>query len=88
MKENIESIRLQQFLNAAKELAEIPGVINFKRWKQVSKKNAFQYGLSMEFTTHEQYQQYNYHPKHVAFINEQWTPCVADFLEIDYEPIV
>ena len=41
----------------------------------------------MEFATNEQYQQYNHHPAHVAFINEQWIPCVADFLEIDYEPI-
>ncbi len=50
-------------------------------------KNAFQYGLSMEFATDELYQQYNLHPAHVTFINEQWIPCVADFLEIDYEPL-
>ncbi len=50
-------------------------------------KNAFQYGLYMEFSNQEQYQQYNLHPAHVAFINEQWIPCVADFLEIDYEPL-
>ena len=87
MKKNIDSIRIKQFLNAAQQLSKISGVINFKSWKQVSKKNAFQYGLSMEFATHEQYQQYNHHPAHVAFINEQWIPCVADFLEIDYEPI-
>jgi hypothetical protein len=87
MKENIDSLRLKQFLKASLELTNIPGVINFKSWKQVSEKNAFQYGLSMEFATLEQYQQYNHHPTHVAFINEQWIPCVADFLEIDYEPI-
>ena len=41
----------------------------------------------MEFSNQEQYQQYNLHLAHVAFINEQWIPCVADFLEIDYEPL-
>ena len=87
MKENIDGLRLKQFLKAALELTKIPGVINFKSWKQVSKKNAFQYGLSMEFATNEQYQQYNHHPAHVSFINEQWIPCVVDFLEIDYESI-
>jgi hypothetical protein len=87
IKENIDSPRIKQFFKAAVELTNIPGVINFKSWKQVSEKNAFQYGLSMEFSTHEQYQQYNHHPTHVAFINEQWIPCVADFLEIDYEPL-
>ncbi len=87
IKENLDDIRLKQFFKAAQQLTKIPGVINFKSWKQVSKKNTFQYGLSMEFATHEQYQQYNLHPVHVAFINEQWIPCVADFLEIDYEPL-
>jgi len=41
----------------------------------------------MEFSTQKQYQQYNHRPTQVAFINEQWIPCVADFLEIDYEPL-
>jgi len=49
-------------------------------------KNAFHYGMSIEFSTQKQYQQYNYHPTHISFINEQWIHCVADFLEIDYEP--
>jgi len=53
MKENIDTPRLKQFLKAAVELTNIPGVITFKSWKQISKKNAFQYGLSIEFTTHE-----------------------------------
>ena len=87
MKENIDTPRLKEFFKSAVELANIPGVINFKSWKQISKKNAFKYGLSMEFATHEQYQQYNHHPAHVAFITVQWIPCVADFLEIDYEPL-
>jgi len=88
IKENIDPPRLKEFFKAAVELAKIPGLKNLKSWKQVSEKNAFQYGLSMEFSTHEQYQQYNHHPAHVAFITDQWIPCVADFLEIDYDPLV
>jgi len=57
IKENIDTPRIKQFFKAAVELTKIPGVINFKSWKQVSKKNAFHYGMSMEFSTQEQYQQ-------------------------------
>jgi len=50
-------------------------------------KNSFQYELSIEFSTLEQYHQYNLHPSDVSFINEQWIPSVAYFLEIYYEPM-
>ena len=33
------------------------------------------------------YASYNAHPDHVAFVQERWVPEVADFLEIDYEPL-
>lgn len=87
MKENLDQVRVSQFFTAASKLSEIQGVLNFKEWKQVSAKNPFQYGLSMEFVSHEDYQNYNQHPSHVAFIETQWIPCVADFLEIDLEGI-
>jgi len=38
----------QSFLTAAKNLASIPGVQNFECLKQISKKNNFDFGLSME----------------------------------------
>lgn len=75
----------QDFLNAAKTLANVPGVENFECSKQISKKNSFEHGLSMEFANQELYQQYNNNPDHVAFVQQRWCKEVEYFLEIDYE---
>jgi hypothetical protein len=75
------------FFYAAKKLANIPGVENFECLKQTSKKNNFDYGLSMEFENNELYEKYSNHPDHINFIQQYWLKEVEDFLEIDYEPI-
>ena len=41
----------------------------------------------MEFADRKAYQDYNQHPDHVRFVQERWIAEVADFLEIDYEPL-
>lgn len=76
----------QEFLKAALILDEIPSVRNFEQLRQVSQKNDFDFGFSMEFESQEGYTAYNNHPDHVAFVQDRWIPEVADFLEIDYEP--
>jgi hypothetical protein len=75
------------FLAAADVLKRIPGVENFEKLKQVSPKNAFTYGFSMEFEDADAYQGYNDHPEHTRFVKERWVPEVEDFLEIDYEKL-
>ncbi|MCE6988013.1 Dabb family protein [Dyadobacter sp. CY323] len=75
------------FLNAARDLQDIPGVQNFKVLKQTSPKNQFEYGLSMEFDNQSDYDAYSIHPDHERFIKEFWIPDVADFLEIDYQEL-
>jgi hypothetical protein len=75
------------FLAAARLLADIPGVDNFESLRQVSKKNGFTFGLSMEFADDAAYQGYNVHPDHVRFVQERWMVEVDNFLEIDYEPL-
>ena len=75
-----------EFLRAAQKLADIPGVNNFKCLRQISKKNNFDFGLSMDFESIENYQSYNDHPDHVHFVENFWVPEVTDFIEIDYEP--
>ncbi len=75
----------QNFLAAIKKLAEIPGVEKFECMKQISKKNKFEFGLSMEFADQKAYDKYNSHPDHVAFVQNRWLKEVEDFLEIDYE---
>lgn len=75
------------FFEAAKKLANIPGVQNFECLKQTSKKNNFDYGISMEFASQKRYDDYSNHPDHVQFIQQYWLKYVQDFLEIDYEPL-
>lgn len=75
------------FLHAALSLAGIPGVERFERFRQVSTKNDFVFGFSMEFADQTAYEGYNTHPDHVAFVEERWVPEVADFLEIDVTPL-
>jgi hypothetical protein len=75
------------FLQAATKLANISTVKKFECLRQVSKKNNYQFGLSMEFDDQSAYQAYNEHPDHVAFVRDRWTKEVADFMEIDYQPI-
>ncbi|MEX0322999.1 MAG: Dabb family protein [Puniceicoccaceae bacterium] len=74
----------RDFLKAALILDEIPSVRNFEQLRQVSQKNDFDFGFSMEFESQEGYTAYNEHPDHVAFVQDRWIPEVADFLEIDY----
>lgn len=75
------------FLKAATQLAHIPGVQAFKPLLQVSTKNKFEYGLTMQFESQQEYDRYNSHPQHSAFIQAYWIPFVEDFLEIDYLPL-
>ncbi|SEQ47769.1 Stress responsive A/B Barrel Domain [Devosia sp. YR412] len=75
------------FLRDAKVLASIPGVENFEQLRQVSPKNDYSFGFSMEFADQAAYTGYNDHPDHVAFVQTRWIPEVAAFLEIDYAPI-
>ncbi|UXN69344.1 Dabb family protein [Devosia neptuniae] len=72
------------FLRDAKVLADIPGVEKFEQLRQVSPKNDYAFGFSMEFADQAAYTGYNEHPEHVAFVRDRWVPEVARFLEIDY----
>ncbi|MCB9143357.1 MAG: Dabb family protein [Anaerolineales bacterium] len=74
------------FLRAAQRLADIPVVKNFECLRQVSRKNDYGFGLSMEFASAQDYETYNMHPDHVSFVQTRWIPEVADFMEIDYVP--
>jgi len=75
------------FHQTARTLADIPTVKKFECLRQISNKNSYAFGLSMEFESPQDYQIYNDHPDHVRFVQTRWIPEVVDFLEIDYEPI-
>lgn len=72
------------FLREALVLADIPGVEKFEQLRQVSPKNDYAFGFSMEFADQAAYRSYNEHPAHVAFVRDRWVPEVERFLEIDY----
>jgi hypothetical protein len=72
------------FLDAADILADIPGVQNFEKLRQVSHKTDFAFGFVMHFENQAAYDVYNSHPWHVAFVNDRWIPEVERFMEIDY----
>jgi hypothetical protein len=72
------------FLEAAARLASIPGVEAFELLAEVSPKNGYRFGISMEFADRPAYERYNEHPDHVRFVQERWLTEVTDFLELDY----
>lgn len=74
----------RDFLEAAGRLAAIPGVEAFELLDEVSPKNDFRFGISMEFANRAAYDVYDAHPDHVRFVSERWVPEVEDFLEVDY----
>jgi hypothetical protein len=75
------------FLDRAAELAAVPGVEAFELLSEVSPKNGYRFGISMEFADRSAYDGYNAHPEHVRFVEERWLVEVAEFLELDYAPL-
>jgi hypothetical protein len=71
-------------LQAAERLASVPGVEGFELLAEVSPKNGYRFGISMEFADRAAYERYNAHPDHVRFVQARWVPEVSEFLELDY----
>ena len=72
------------FLEAAEHLATIPGVEAFELLAEVSPKNGYRFGISMEFADRSAYDRYNEHPDHIRFVQQRWLTEVSEFLELDY----
>ncbi len=88
LKHAVGSLKEKNFLRDANiALADIPGVKKFEQLRQVSPKNDYRFGFSMEFANASAYAAYNDHPRHVAFVRDRWTTEVERFLEIDYEKL-
>ncbi|MBZ0229944.1 MAG: Dabb family protein [Bauldia sp.] len=68
-------------------LTAIPGVGRFEALRQVSPKNDYAFGFSMEFADQAAYDGYDRHPDHVAFVRDRWLKEVDAFLEIDTVPL-
>lgn len=74
----------RDFLEAAVRLAAVPGVEAFELLAEVSPKNGYRFGISMEFADRAAYAGYNDHPDHVSFVQERWLAEVSEFLELDF----
>ena len=68
---------------AAKELASISGVRDFEVRRQVGAKHPHSFGITMQFEPDADYESYNNHPLHKAFIEERWLKEVDGFKEAD-----
>jgi hypothetical protein len=86
-KTNIKAETIKEFLQAAHNLNQIPGVIDLAISRQTSPKNTFAYGITMQFQHTADYAFYSSHSQHQNFIEQYWLPHVADFLEIDLEKV-
>ncbi|MEX2577668.1 MAG: Dabb family protein [Verrucomicrobiales bacterium] len=75
------------FLAEAAELAAIPEVVDFTIRRQTSPKLDHTFGISMWFADRADYETYNAHPAHRAFIEKRWLTEVADFQEADFEAL-
>ncbi len=64
-----------------------PAWRDFEQLREVSPKNDYAFGFSMEFADQAAYDAYNGHPDHVAFVRDRWMSEVEDFLEVDYAPL-
>jgi len=74
----------KDFLKAGIALGKLSMVNNFQCYKQVSAKNEFEFGFSMEFTSKQEYDAYNNYPDHLDFVETRWKLEVENFMEIDY----
>ncbi len=69
-------------------LSQIPGVKNFQVFNQISPKNDFRYGFSMDFDHKDAFENYNNHPAHVLFVQDRWMNEVSRFQEIDFKALI
>jgi Stress responsive A/B Barrel Domain len=69
-------------------LSQIPGVKNFQVFNQISPKNDFRYGFSMNFDSKVDFENYNIHPAHVSFVQDRWMNEVSRFQEIDFKALI
>ncbi len=58
------------FLDEARKLESIPGVMKLEVMKQISSGNPYEFGISMDFEDQQKYDFYTNHPDHIRFVQE------------------
>lgn len=72
------------FFDALRSLASIDSIEAFEVVSEVSPKNGYRFGVSMEFADRAAYDAYNADPRHATFVRDRWVGEVTDFIEIDF----
>lgn len=72
------------FFEALAALGSIDGVEELQVLAEVSPKNSYRHGVTMEFASRAAYEAYDASPEHVEFVRDRWDAEVVDFLEIDF----
>lgn len=86
LKHNKNAPETEKFLlDGQAILSSIPLVKNFEVLSQISPKNEYHFGFSMEFSCMDTYDAYSAHPVHEAFVKQRWEKEVTSFLEIDFK---
>ena len=84
LKSELSKEQVNVFFNQSLSiLTKIDGVNNFISFDQISKKNDFKYGFSMEFDSQDSYDYYSNHQMHTDYVKNIWLTNVDTFLEID-----
>lgn len=79
-----DDVDIGMFWLRVDDLASIVGVEQFTVMRQVGSTNDSTDALSMHFASDSEYEAYDSHPVHRAFVADVWLPSVADFIELDY----
>lgn len=89
LKHEQDSPETEKFLLDGKAiLSSIPAVENFEVLNQISPKNNYNFGFSMEFSDRDAYDSYTAHPDHESFVELRWKVEVKSFMEIDFTGLV
>lgn len=79
------SAEAERFLSDGRKiLSAIPVVNRFEVLRQISPKSDYDFGFSMEFDSQADYDAYNAHPDHEAFVEQRWKKEVSRFQELDF----
>jgi hypothetical protein len=72
--------------DACRILTAVPGVRDFRAYRQCSPKNEYRYGFLMTFNNQKEFDAYTAHPEHCKFVAERWDTEVSRFQESDFMP--
>ena len=77
----------KQFLVDADNIAKFHGVKNFRVWRQISTQTECQFGISMEFDTDEDFEEYMKDRPHLDFAFARWFPAITLSRDITFKSL-